>query len=183
MRFLLVLLLLHVSSFLQTGPPDRLAAALELMAQQRYNAAISKLEEVLETSPKDARAIGYLGTAQLYARRDFTKAQKLLEEALGVGGDAAFWVNHSHEKLTSGEMTEYCRGWLHVRKGEVEFAPADKEHAFRLTSSEIKEFKQNRMSKTLFHIQADKKTYNFRPRTGDEREVWLIIALFNKYSR
>ena len=167
----------------QAAAPSRLSGALDLIRQQRYNDAINKLEQLLEAEPGQAKAVGYLGTAHLYGDRDFARAQKLFEESFRAGGGATFWVSHSHEKLTSGEMADYCRGWLHLGKGEVEFAPDNSEHAFRLRDSDIREFKQNRLSRVVFHIQVEKKTYNFRPRSGDEREVWLILALYKKFAR
>jgi tetratricopeptide (TPR) repeat protein len=165
------------------NPPNSTSAALELIRQQRYNDALNILEQVLEATPAQPEALAYLGTVHLYAFHDFLKAQKLFEESFRAGGGATFWVSHSHENLGTGELADYCRGWLHLRKGELEFAPVNEEHGFRLANSEIKEFKQNRAVRRLFHVRSNKKTYDFRPRTGDTREIWLILILYKKFNR
>ena len=181
MAFTLILVILF--SFLpQTGMPKEVALAREMIAQRRYDNAVSKLEQALESKPNQPDALMFMGAAVMYGEMNFLKAQKLFEQSFQAGGGAVFWVNHSHEKLGTEEMADSCRGWLYLRKGEVEFAPADGEHSFHLAYSEIKEFKQNRLSK-LFHIKDSNKTFNFRPRTGDESEILLTLALYKKFER
>jgi hypothetical protein len=166
------------------GPPNAVSAARELIRQARYDAAITKLEQVLEVEPNQPDALMYMATAHLYSERDFLKANEGFEKSFQAGGGAAFWVSHSHETtLSTGDLTDYCRGWLYLRKGEVEFIPEDGEHGFRLSYSDIKEFKQNRSAPSMFHIKDGKKNYNFRPRTEDKSEVWLILALSQKFPR
>ncbi|HJQ23821.1 MAG TPA: hypothetical protein VKA60_07875 [Blastocatellia bacterium] len=181
---LLIALLAHVVATLplQTAALKEVAQAKELLRQQRYNEAITRLEQALEARPADAQALAFMGAAVLYSERNFVKAQKLFEQSFAAGGGAAFWVSHSHEAFGSDELADYCRGWLLLRKGEVEFAPENSEHGFRLSLADIKEFKQNRFRR-LFHIKDNDKTYNFRPRTGDENEVLLILILAKKFSR
>lgn len=163
--------------------PDAVAAARELIQKARYNDAINKLEQVLEVTPSHTEALSLMGTAVLYAERDFLKAKKRFEEAFRAGGGAVFWVSHSHEVLSAEELADYCRGWLYLRKGEVEFAPEDPQHAFRLPYSQVREFKQNRLAPSRFHLKDASKNFNFGPRTGDESEVLLIIALYKKFSQ
>jgi len=166
----------------QTSVPREVALAREMIAQRRYDDAVSKLEQALESKPGQADALMFMGAAILYGELNFLKAQKLFEQSFQAGGGAAFWVNHSHEKLGTEEMADYCRGWLYLRKGEIEFAPTDGEHSFHLAYSDIKEFKQNRLSK-LFHIKDSNKTFNFRPRSGDEGEILLTLVLYKKFAR
>ncbi|MGA9772466.1 MAG: hypothetical protein WBV94_25760 [Blastocatellia bacterium] len=181
MSFILITAILF--SFLpQTNAPREVALAREMIAQRRYDDAVSKLEQVLEAKPGQADALMFMGTAVLYGEMNFLKAQKLFEQSFQAGGGAAIWVNHSHEKLGTEEMADYCRGWLYLRKGEIEFAPTDGEHNVHLPYSDIKEFKQNRLSK-LFHIKDSNKTFNFRPRSGDEGEILLTLALYKKFAR
>src|SRR5579885_636918 len=160
---------------------DDAAIGLSLVRQQHYDNAIEKLQEVLEVKPNDPDALTYLATAKLYKSRNFIEAEKSFEEAFRAGGGAAFWVNHSHEKLANSEMADYCHGWLHLRKNKIEFVPENSDHSFSLGPYEITEVKQNRLAKSLFHLQYDKKTLNFKPRTGDESEVLLILILYKKF--
>ena len=181
MAFILIIAILF--SFLpQASVPKEVAMAREMIAQRRYDDAVSKLEQTLEAKPGQADALMFMGAAVLYGEMNFLKAQKLFEQSFQAGGGAVFWVNHSHEKLGTEEMADYCRGWLYLRKGEIEFAPSDGEHSFRLAYSDIKEFKQNRFTK-LFHIKDSNKTFNFRPRSGDGGEILLTLALYKKFAR
>jgi len=165
----------------QTSSPP-VSATLELIRQQRYNDAINRLEQILEVQPAQPQALTYLATAQMYSDRDFLKAQKSFEEAFRMGGGATFFVNHSHEKLAGNEIVDYCRGWLHLRKEGIEFVPSEGEHGFSLAYSKIVECKQNRWSKSFFHLKFGEKNQNFRGRTGDESEVLLIVALYKKFA-
>ena len=165
----------------QTSPKD-VTAARDLVRERRYKDAITKLEEVLEAAPQHAEALSLMGAARLYGELDFIKAKKLFEASFSEGGGATFWVNHSHERVSTSELSDYCRGWFYVRKDGVEFAPEHSEHGFRLSYLELKELEQNRLFKSQFHIKDGQKTFNFRPRTGDEGEVWLVVAMFKKFS-
>ena len=162
---------------------NSVSQARELIRKQRYNDAMTKLEEVLESAPNHAEALSYMGAVYLYNERDFLKAQKFYEQSFRAGGSASFWVSHSHEKLGGNELADYCRGWFYIRKNEVEFVTEESDHGFRLASSEVKELKQNRLARTFFHIKDANRNFNFRPRTGDEGEIWLVLALFKKFSQ
>jgi tetratricopeptide (TPR) repeat protein len=165
------------------NPPSPTAAALDLIRRQRYNEAINKLERILEASPKNGEALTYLATANLYRDLDFTKAKKEFDEAFRAGGGATFFVTHSHEKFNTDDIVDYCRGWLHLRKDGVEFVPAEGSHGFKIKLAEITEFKQNRFSKTVFHIKVGEKNQNFRGRTANELEPLLILALYKSFAR
>jgi len=111
------------------------------------------------------------------------RAREVFEASFAAGGGASFWVNHSHQTVLDGDdLTDYCRGWLNLRRGYVEFAPEEGDHGFRLTYAEVAEFKQNR-NKAFFHIKRGGKNQNFRPRSADQRETLLLLILFNKFSR
>jgi tetratricopeptide (TPR) repeat protein len=168
----------------QTAPTATPAAvALEMIRQLHYNEAINRLEQILETSPRDAEALTYMATAHLYAGRDFLQAEKEFEAAFQAGGGATFFVNHSHEKINTNDMVDYCRGWLHLRKDGVEFVPVEGTHGFHVAYADIEEMKQNHLSKSLFHIKFKGVSQNFRGRTGDESEALLILALSKKFAR
>lgn len=162
---------------------DVVAEAQRLIRQQRFNDAVNRLELFLETTPSDAEALAFYGTAQMYADRDFLKAQQTFEASFSAGGGASFWVNHSHQSSFDGDdLTDYCRGWLHLRKEGVEYVPDEGDHGFRMPYSDIAEFKQNRF-KTFFHIKREGKHQNFRPRTAEQRETLLILVLYKKFAR
>lgn len=154
-----------------------------MVKQQRYNDAINILEQVVEQNPSHAEAISLLATSQMYATHDFVKALAGFEDALKLGGYAALWVSHSHEKLGTSELADYCRGWLYLRKDGVEFTPQNSDHGFQITYSQIEEFAQNKLARRLFHIKYSNKTYNFRPRSGEESEVLLVVAVYKKHSK
>ena len=52
-----------------TGP-----AILDLIYRQKYDDAITRLEEILEKDPKNAEALTYMATANLYLHQNFTTA-------------------------------------------------------------------------------------------------------------
>jgi len=183
MLFILIVSLLVSTTAPPPQAPREVLQAREMIAQRRYDDALSKLEEALEARPRQSDALMFMGAAILYHDKDFLKAKKYFEESFQGGGGAALWVNHSHEKLGTDELADYCRGWLYLRRGEIQYVPDAGDHAFRVSASEVKEMEQNRLAKKLFHLKDANKTYNFRPRTGDEGEVLLILALYKKFSR
>jgi hypothetical protein len=150
----------------------------------RYDQAIDELEQELARNPDDPEALTFLATAQTYKDRDFIKAKQNFENSIGKGGGASFVVSHSHEvsAMSVGEPNDYCRGWLHLRKGEARFVADNGAHSVVIPFSEIVEVKQNHMPK-LFHIKfAKDRNYNFSPRSRDERESLLIIVVYQKLS-
>ncbi|HEX6719233.1 MAG TPA: tetratricopeptide repeat protein [Pyrinomonadaceae bacterium] len=158
-------------------------AILDLIYRQKYDDAITRLEEVLEREPQNGDALTYMATAKLYQTRDFFKARMEFEEAFKAGGGATFFVTHSHEKFNTNYVADYCRGWLHLRSQAVEYVPTDGTHSFKLKYSEIEEFKINRLSKRAFHIKFNGKSQNFYGRSNTEFEPLLIIALQKSFSR
>lgn len=154
-----------------------------LIYRQKYNDAISRLEEILEKNPKDGEALTYLATAHLYEDRNFTKAETAFKEAFKAGGGATFFVSHSHENFSTGDMVDYCRGWLHLRADGVEFEPLDSSDGFKSKYNELEEFKINRLSKRVFHIKVGEQNKNFRGRSNTELEPLLIIALYKSFAR
>src|SRR5215211_6652734 len=115
----------------------------------------------------------------MYADHEYLKAQEMFVRAFGAGGGASFFVTHSHESMMSGEdVTNYCRGWLHLRRGKLEFVPDEGPHGFSTPFAQVTEFKQNR-HKRFFHVKlGDGPNQNFRPRSGEELETLLILALY-----
>ncbi len=182
----LVLCLLVFSSFAHgvcaPGQATNQSALLNLIYGQKYDDAITRLEEVLERDPKNAEALTYLATANLYLHRNFTTALKDFNEAFRAGGGAVFVVTHSHEKFNTDYVADYCRGWLYLRKDGIEFVPVEGTHAFKLTYGQIEEFKINRLSKRAFHIKFNKKSQNFYTRSNTEFEPLLIIALHKSFT-
>ncbi len=156
---------------------------LDLIYRQKYNEAITRLEQILERTPANGEALTYMATATLYHDLNFTKAKKEFEEALRAGGGATFFVTHSHEKFNTDDVVDYCRGWLHLRMDGVEFVPAEGSHGFKVKYNEVEEFKINRLSKSTFHIKVGGKSQNFRGRTKSELEPLLIIALYKSFTR
>jgi len=165
------------------SPATQTSAALDLIRRQKYDEAITQLEQILESNPNNGEALTYLATANLYHDLDFTKSKKEFEEAFKAGGGATFFVTHSHEKMNTNDFVDYCRGWLHLRKEGVEFVPSEGNHGFKLTYAQVEEFKQNRFSKTVFHIKVNGKNQNFRGRSASDLEPLLILALYKNFAR
>jgi tetratricopeptide (TPR) repeat protein len=163
--------------------PTTFTAILDLIHRQKYNEAITRLEQVLEKNPADGEALTYMATANLYHDLNFTKAQKEFTEAFKAGGGATFFVTHSHEKFAGDDIVDYCRGWLHLRLDGGEFVPIDGSHGFKFRYNEVEEFKQNRFSKAVFHIKVGGKSQNFRGRSNGDLEPLLIIALYKSFAR
>ena len=161
-----------------TGP-----AILDLIYRQKYDDAITRLEEILEKDPKNAEALTYMATANLYLHQNFTTALGDFKQAFNAGGGATFFVTHSHEKFNTDYVADYCRGWLHLRKDGIEFVPSEGAHGFKISYSEVEEFKVNRLSKRAFHIKFNQKSQNFYTRSNTEFEPLLIIALQKSFTR
>jgi tetratricopeptide (TPR) repeat protein len=179
----LLLTPLHAPAPRAQRSAEVVAEAQKLIRQQRYADAVNRLEQFLETSPEDAEALTYLATARLYADHEYLKAQEMFVQAFRAGGGASFFVAHSHESMMSGEdVTDYCRGWLHLRRDRLEFAPEEGMHGFSVRFADIVELKQNRHKK-FFHVKLGGANQNFRPRTGEELETLLILALYKRFSR
>lgn len=167
----------------EQNPQISTSTALNLIYRQKYDDALNQLEQILETEPRNAEALTYAATANFYQTQDFARAQREFEMAFKAGGGATFFVNHSHESLTTSDVVDYCRGWLHLRRKTVEFVPVEGAHGFKLNFSEIQEFKRNRISKRAFHIKAGEKSQNFRGRSNTDVEALLIVALYNNFAR
>ena len=167
----------------QTASQSAIDPAIpSLIYRQKYNEAITRIEQVLEREPANPEALTYLATANLYQTLEFTKAQKEFEEAFKAGGGATFFVSHSHEVFTTDDIAAYCRGFLHLRKDGLEFVPIEGTHGLKVQFSQVKEFKQNRLSKKAFHIKIGGKSQNFQGRTNTELEALLIIALYKSFA-
>lgn len=178
-----LLLTLQVNGNAQTSTQSTIDPVVpSLIHRQKYNEAITRLEQILERDPKNSEAITYMVTANLYQSLDFLQAQKEFKDAYKVGGGATFFVTHSHEVFSTGDVVDYCRGWLHLRKDGVEFVPIEGTHALKLQPSQIEEFKRNRLSKKVFHIKVGGKSQNFRGRSNTELEPLLIIALYKSFT-
>jgi len=156
---------------------------LDLIYRQKYDDAITRLEEVLEKDPKNAEALTYMATANLYLHQNFTTALEDFKAAFNAGGGATFFVTHSHEKFNTDYVADYCRGWLHLRKDGIEFVPSEGTHGFKISYGEVEEFKVNRLSKRAFHIKFNQKSQNFYTRSNTEFEPLLIIALHKSFTR
>ena len=156
---------------------------LDLIYRQKYDDAITRLEEVLERDPKNAEALTYMATANLYLHQNFTTALEDFKEAFNAGGGATFFVTHSHEKFNTDYVADYCRGWLHLRKDGIEFVPSEGTHGFKISYSEVEEIRAKRLSKRAFHIKFNQKSQNFYTRSNTEFEPLLIIALHKSFNR
>lgn len=170
----------HVNLQTVSSPPVQ-TTPLDLIKNQKYNEAITRLEQILEREPGNGEALTYMATANLYRNRDFFKAQSDFKEAFKAGGGATFFVTHSHEMITTSDVVDYCRGWLHLRKDSVEFSPAEGSHGFKVQVAQVTEFSVNKLSKKAFHIKAGGKTQNFRGRSNTDLEPLLIVALYKSF--
>lgn len=168
-----------ISANQQASPSS--AGALDLIHRQKYDEAITQLEQVLEKEPGNSEALTYMVTANLYRSRNFFKAKDEFREAFNAGGGATFFVTHSHEKFTTSDVVDYCRGWLHLRKDSVEFSPIDGSHGFKTQVTQVTEFAVNKLSKKAFHIKAGGKSQNFRGRSNTDLEPLLIVALYKSF--
>ena len=175
--------LIGVRATAQTSGQSPTDAVLKLIDRQSYNDAIARLEEILERDPRNAEALTYMATANLYQRRDFSKALEEFKQAFKAGGGATFFVAHSHEKVTTADVVDYCRGWLHLRKDGVEFVPSEGTHGFKCRYSDVEEFERNKLSKKVFHIKCGGKTQNFRGRSNTDLEPLLIVALYKSFTQ
>jgi hypothetical protein len=165
------------SSTTSVGP-----TVLTLIQSQKYDEAITQLEQVLEREPANSEALTYMATANLYRSRNFFQAQTEFKAAFNAGGGATFFVTHSHEVFTTSDVVDYCRGWLHLRKNSVQFSPTEGGHGFKLQVNQISEFAINRLSKKAFHIKAQGgKSQNFRGRSNTDLEPLLIVGLYKNF--
>jgi hypothetical protein len=155
---------------------------LDLIYRQKYNDAITRLQQMLESDPRNGETLTYLATANLYQTLNFSQGQTEFEDAYKAGGGATFFVTHSHEVLNTEDVVDYCRGWLHLRQDTVEFVPLEGSHGFKFNYNQVDEFKRNRLTKKAFHIKVGEKSQNFRGRSNNELEALLIVALYRKFA-
>ena len=189
--FFMIFIGLLPYSMLKQAPITQAQATLQsaidpvvptLIHRQKYNDAITRLEQILEREPQNSEALTYLATANLYQNLEFVKAQKEFEVAFKAGGGATFFVTHSHEEFTTDDIADYCRGFFHLRKDRLEFQSVDGTHTINVPFNQLKEFKQNRLSRKAFHIKFGGKSQNFLGRSNTELEVLLIIALYKSFA-
>jgi tetratricopeptide (TPR) repeat protein len=165
------------------------AKGIAYLDQGRFNEALNAFEEIWEQDQTDPTIAENLAMAYLYADHDLNKARALSERAIQAGGKASFLVQHPHEKVgfLSGDMVDFCTGRLSISRDRLVFTAKDQQHSFAVEKGQIKEIKANHVygsKRGLYHIQtADKKTYNFRPKTWSEEEQQLILGLVNEYIR
>lgn len=171
--------------------PPSVAMAAGMIKDERYDDAINKLEQLLATKPNDPEALTLLATARIYKDRDYLKGKELFEAAIKQGGGASFFVGHSHEVtvMSVGDPSNYCRGWLHLRKGTLSFVPDSSTHSIELAAADIKEFGRHGIHKKLVHVETKKDKdgkdhkFNFAPRSRLESETLLIIVMHQKLAR
>jgi hypothetical protein len=167
----------------------RISKGIGLIDKGRFNDAINVLEEVWEQDQSDPLVAENLGIAYLYADRDVKQAQVYMEIAIAKGGAASFLMQHSHEKVAAlaSEFSDYCPGRLSIYRDHLSFAAGVPEHSFTIPAGEFREIKANRVvgrGEGGYHIRtADKKIYNLRPRSWNEREMKLVLYLSDKYLR
>lgn len=164
------------------APSSPNATVLDLIYRQKYNDAITKAQQMLESDPRNGETLTYLATANLYQTLNFTQGETEFDDAYKAGGGATFFVTHSHEALNTEDVVDYCRGWLHLRRDSVEFVPLEGSHGFKVNYNQVDEFKRNRLTKKAFHIKVGEKSQNFRGRSNNELEALLIVALYRKFS-
>jgi tetratricopeptide (TPR) repeat protein len=157
--------------------------ATKLIYRQRYDEAVTQLEQVLETEPANSEALTYMATVNMYRDLQFLQAQSEFQKAYQAGGGATFIVNHSHEKFNTDDVVDYCRGWLNLRKNSIEFVPIESNHGFKIAFNQVEEFQRNKLSKKAFHLKFGGKSQNFRGRSNTESEPLLIIALFKSFAQ
>jgi hypothetical protein len=98
-------------------------------------------------------------------------------------------VQHPHDKLgfVSGDMADFCSGRLSVSRDRLVFTSKEDRHSFVVEKGQLKEIKANHgygSNRGMYHIRtADKKNYNFRPRSWSEEEERLILQLVDEYIR
>lgn len=171
----------HISAQ-AVAQPSTNGAILDLIYRQKYNDALTRLEQMLEIDPRNGEALTYRATANLYQTLNFGQSQTEFEEAFKAGGGATFFVTHSHEVLNTADVVDYCRGWLHLRRDTIEFVPLEGTHGFKVNYKQVVEFKRNRLTKKAFHIKVGEKSQNFRGRSNNELEALLIVALYRKFT-
>ena len=151
------------------------------------NGAISTLQDAVKLDPTQSRAYQQLGFAYLYGLKNFTEAEKYMQEAIDRGGSAVFRVYHDHGAL----MTDVCQGSLYIAKDSVHFESDDNIHTFETTDDNIKEAKVNGKFSSMFNAKLGSfkislkngdvsKNFNFAPLTNDPQESKMVVKLIAK---
>lgn len=188
LRTVISVFALALGGFSQTSGrfAELTAKGIASVDQGRFNEALNALEEVWEQDQSDPAVAENLAMAYLYADHDLPKARNLAEWSISKGGRASFLVQHPHEKVAfiSGDMADFCSGRLSVSKERLVFTASEPLHSFVVEKGQLKEIKANRLygsSRSMYHIRtADKKNFNFRPRSWSEQEQELILLLVSK---
>jgi hypothetical protein len=168
---------------------DLIARGHASLEAGKYNQAVNSFEEVWEQDQSDPSVAEGLAMAYLYADRDALRSKPLAELAIGKGGRATFFVQHSHEKIgfLPQELINYCKGKLSISPGRLAFASRQPDHSFTLSPADWQPLKPDDRfgedRKSFFIRTADKKKQSFRAYSGTEQEKALILSLIEKHVR
>lgn len=154
--------------------------ALTLFERGQYEQVAGKLEEIWEQDQSDPKVGEYLGIGYLYGERNLTKARPVMLAAIAHGGQAAFLVQHSHERLgliNGDTINNYCSGRMLVVPGKLTFTADNGEHSTAFTPGDLKEFRVLGGSPGRVQIKSAGKTVTFRLRTETRAEALFLEEL------
>jgi hypothetical protein len=121
---------------------DAKRQATDYLDSGQYDRAAARFEEVWEKDQSDpyvaeGLAIAYLnGEDRRYHTELEAKAQRLVLEAIRLGGTATFLVQHSHEKFNGLKPpNDYCSGKLSIKAGKLVFVAQARKASRRIPST------------------------------------------------
>jgi hypothetical protein len=164
---------------------DAKRQAADYLDSGQYDRAAARFEEVWEKDQSDPSvaeglAIAYLnGEDRRYHTELEAKAQRLIQEAIRLGGTATFLVQHSHEKFNGLKPpNDYCSGKLSIKAGKLVFVAQARKgveaHSFDATGGlRVAAVGEN----GAFQIKTDMGNFIMFPRTRIKRDTDLIVSL------
>jgi hypothetical protein len=160
--------------------------ATDYLDSGQYDRAAARFEEVWEKDQSDPSvaeglAIAYLnGEDRRYHTELEAKAQRLVQEAIRLGGTATFLVQHSHEKFNALKPpNDYCSGKLSIKAGRLVFVAQARKgveaHSFDATGEGLRVAALGENG--AFQIKTDMGNFIMFPRTRIKKDTDLIVSL------
>ena len=167
--------------------------AQQYLDSNQFDKAAAKLEEVWEQDKTDPAVAENLGLAYLngddrrYNPEVVSKAVRLMQEAVKLGGKASFLVQHKHEGkikvlAIGGDSLKYCNGKLSISHGSISFVMKQlkgaEDHSFETTPEQVKVTGPGGSGEFKLARKADKAaTYTLVPRNGIKDDTDILLTM------
>ena len=147
------------------------------------------LQQAVQLSPNEPPAYQMLGYIALYAYGNFYEAERNMQKAIDLGGNAVFTVYHDHD----GAFNSFCYGSLFISKDRVIFESSVSGQTFEAQKSDIRQVpiynpfrRMNGVVNGPFRVIfkdggfQNGTLFSFAPSTNNVLESQLVVRLIGK---